>query len=75
MAGVRVGEPDIRLEVEIGAPIGVVLQQRAAEPAEDGRVERVDVVRRRREAHLSVGEVEHDVLPLVLHVGRLEPEE
>lgn len=71
----RVREPDIRFEAEIRAPIGVVFQQGATEATEDGGVEGVDVVRRRREAHLSIGEVEHEVFPLVLHVGGLEPEE
>lgn len=47
----------------------------AAEAPENTWVEGVDVVRRRREAHLSIGEVEHKVLPLVVDAGGLEPEE
>lgn len=46
----------------------------ATKSPENARVERVDVVRGRRKAHLSIGEVEHKVLPLVVDAGGLEPE-
>lgn len=55
--------------------MSVVVEELAAEFAEDGGVEGVDVVRRWLEAHLSVGEVEDEVFPLVLDVVGLEAEE
>lgn len=70
-----VGDPDVGLLPQIVAPLRVVLQKLLAEPPEDGGVEGVDVVGRRREAHLGVGEVEDEVLPLVADVVVLEAEE
>jgi hypothetical protein len=45
------------------------------EAAQNGGVEDDDFVRGRLEAHLGVGQVEHQVLPLVPHVVVLEAEE
>jgi len=69
-----VGDPDVRLLPEVGAPRPVVFQQLLAEPPENAGVERVDVVRRRREAHLSIREVENQMLALVPNVVPLEAE-
>lgn len=69
-----VGDPDVGLLPEVGAPRPVVFQQLPAEPPEHAGVKRVDVVRRRREAHLSVGEVENQMLALVPNVVTLESE-
>lgn len=55
--------------------MGVILEEFAAEAAEDGGVQGVDVVGRGLEAHLGVGEVENKVLPLVPDVVGLEAEE
>lgn len=73
--GAAIGDPDVGLLPQVGAPLGVVLQQLLPEAADDGGVEGVDVVRGRGEAHLKVGEVEDEVLPLVADAVRLEPEE
>ena len=56
-ATAAVGDPDVGLLAEVGAPGGVVLEELAAEAPEHAGVKGVDVVRRRHEAHLSVGEV------------------
>lgn len=74
-AGAR-GEPEesVALE-EVGAPEGVVAEELLAEGADDVEVEGVGVIRRRVEAHLGVGEVEDQVLPLVADVVGLEAEE
>lgn len=74
-AAVVIGDPDVGLLAEVGAPIGVVFEELLAEAAEDSGVEGVDVVRRRSESHLSVGEVEDEMLPLVPNIVALEPEE
>lgn len=70
-----IGDPDIGFLAEIGAPVGVVLEELPPKLAQNGGVQGVDVVRRRREAHLSVGEVENEVLALVANVVVLEAEE
>jgi len=70
-----IGDPDVRLLAEVGAPGVVVAKKLLAEAAQNGGVEDVDVVRGRREAHLGVGQVEHQVLPLVPDVVVLEAEE
>lgn len=70
-----VGDPDVGFFPEVGAPGGVVFQELLPEPPEYAGVERVDVVRRRREAHLSVGEVKDQMLALVPNVVALETEE
>lgn len=75
VAAAAPGEDDARLPAEVRAPGGVVVEQFAAEPPEDGGLERVNYVRRRLEAHLGVGEVEDQMLPLVPNVVDLEPEE
>lgn len=72
-AGVR--DPDVGFAAEVGAPVGVVVKEFAAETAEDGGVEGVDVVRGRGEAHLGVGQVKDQVFPLVADVVGLETEE
>lgn len=59
----------------VRAPGGVVLQELAAEPVKHRRLEHVHGGGRRLEAHLGVGEVEDQVLPLVPDVVALEPEE
>ncbi|KAK9106133.1 hypothetical protein Scep_022977 [Stephania cephalantha] len=74
-AWVGFGEPDLVFLAEVGAPGGVVGEEAAAEAAEDGGVKGVDGVGRGLEAHLGVGEVEDEVLPLVANVVALEPEE
>lgn len=43
----------------------VVAEEFTSEMAEDGGVEGIDVVRRRLEAHLGVGEMEDEVFALV----------
>lgn len=73
--GAAIGDPDIGLLPQVGAPLGVVLQQLLPEAADDAGFEGVDVVRGRGEAHLEVGEVEDEVLPLVADAVRLEAEE
>lgn len=70
-----IGDPDVGLLPEVGAPVGVVLQQLLPEATDDAEVEGVDVVRGRGEAHLEIGEVEDEVLPLVPDVVLLEAEE
>ena len=70
-----IGDPDVGLLAEVGAPGVVVAKKLLAEAAQNGGVEDVDVVRGRREAHLGVGQVEHQVLPLVPDVVALEAEE
>lgn len=70
-----VDNPDIGSPAEVAAPEGVVAEELAAEAAENGVIEAVDVVRGRLKAHLGVGQVEDEVLPLVLDVVGLEPEE
>lgn len=72
-AGVR--DPDIGFPAEVGAPRGVAVEELLANAAHDGMVEDVDVVRRRLEAHLGVGEEEDEMLPLVADVVALEAEE
>ena len=72
---VAVGDLDIGLGSEVGAPGGVVSEEGGAEGAEDGGVELVDGVGGRGEAHLGVGEVEEEVLPLVADAVVLEAEE
>lgn len=72
---VAVGDPDIGFGSQVGAPGGVVPEEGGAEGAEDGRVELVDGVGGRGEAHLGVGEVEEEVLPLVAGAVALEAEE
>ncbi|KAL6977539.1 hypothetical protein U1Q18_026338 [Sarracenia purpurea var. burkii] len=51
-AGGGVRDPDARLVAKVRAPGGVVLEELAAEMADDGDVRRVDVLRTRGEAHL-----------------------
>ncbi|KAK9128164.1 hypothetical protein Syun_016961 [Stephania yunnanensis] len=70
-AWVGFGEPDLGFLTEVGAPGGVVGEEAAAEADEDGGVEGVDGVGRGLEAHLGVGEVEDEVLPLVADVVAL----
>ncbi|KAM4093404.1 hypothetical protein ACB094_06G113500 [Castanea mollissima] len=70
-----IGDPDIGLLAEIGAPASVVPEELLPKLAQNGGVQGVDVVRRRREAHLRVGEVENEVLALVANVVALEAEE
>ncbi|KAF1896973.1 hypothetical protein Lal_00034674 [Lupinus albus] len=55
--------------------VTVVFKKLPSEAAENVSIEGVDVVRRRSEAHLSVSEVEDDMLALVANVVTLEPEE
>ncbi|KAK9099733.1 hypothetical protein Scep_023163 [Stephania cephalantha] len=59
------------ISAEVGAPGGVVGEEAAAEADEDGGVEGVDGVGRGLEAHLGVGEVEDEVLPMVADVVAL----
>ena len=66
---------DIGFLAEIGAPVGVVLEELPPKLAQNGGVKGVDVVRRRREAHLSVSEVENEVLALVVNTVVLEAQE
>lgn len=73
--GAPIRDPDVRFPPEVGAPAGVVPEELAAEAADDGGIEGVDVVGGRGEAHLGVGEVEDDVLALVADVVLLEAEE
>ena len=73
--GVPIRDPDVRLPPEVRAPARVVTEELAAETADDGGIEGIDVIRRRREAHLGVGEVEDEVLALVADVVLLEAEE
>lgn len=68
-------DPDAGFASEVGAPGGIVAQELLAEATEDGGVEGLDVVGRGLEAHLRVGEVEYEVLPLVPHVVGLEAKE
>lgn len=70
-----IGDPDVGLLPQVGAPVGVVPQQLLPEAAEDGGVEGVDVVRGRGEAHLEIGEVEDEVLALIADAVGLEAEE
>lgn len=70
------GEPEEFVALpEVGAPEGVVEEELLAEGADDAGVEGVGVPRRGVEAHLGVGEVEDQVLPLVADVVGLEAEE
>nr|POE50779.1 hypothetical protein CFP56_16293 [Quercus suber] len=64
--------PDIGFLVEIGALVGVVPKELPSKLAQNGGVE---VVQWRREAHLSVSEVENEVLTLVVNIVVLEAEE
>lgn len=50
--GVR--KPNVGLEVKVRAPVGVVLQEVAAEAPENRWIESINVIRRRRETHLSI---------------------
>lgn len=70
-----VGNPNVGLFPQIRAPLGVILEQLTAELPQNGAVEGVDIVRGRVEAHLSVGEMEDDVLALVANVVVLEAKE
>ncbi|KAK9142840.1 hypothetical protein Syun_012240 [Stephania yunnanensis] len=70
-AWVGFGEPDLGFNVEVRAPGGVVGEEATAEADEDEGVEGVDGVGRGLEAHLGVGEVEDEVLPLVADVVAL----
>lgn len=67
-------EPDVGSLPHVGAPRLVVGEQVAAEAPEDGGVQEVRRLWRRRDAHLQVGQVEDEVLPLVPHVVALESE-
>lgn len=76
-AAAAAGHAEVALLAEVGAPGGVVLEELPADAAGDGEVEDVDGVvlgESRRGAELRVGEEEHQVLPLVPDVVRLEPE-
>lgn len=76
VAGIStIRDPDVGLLSEVGAPGVVVTEELLAELAQNPGVEGVDVVRGRREAHLCIGEVEDEVLPLVPDVVLLEAEE
>lgn len=72
---VAAGEADLRPLPQIRAPRAVILQELHAEAAEDAGVEAVGGGGRRLQAHLGVGQVEHQVFPLVPHVVALEAEE
>lgn len=72
---VAAGEADLRPFPQIRAPGAVILQELHPEPAEDAGVEAVGGGGRWLQAHLGVGQVEHQMLPLVLHVVALEAEE
>lgn len=74
-AVVRVRNPDIRLTAKEAAPRRVVVEELAAKAPDDAWVERVDIVRRRMETHLRVGQEEDQMLPLVPDVVALEAEE
>lgn len=74
-AATVIGDPDVGFFAEVGTPGGVVFQELLPEATEHGSVERVDVVRRRRKAHLSVGKVEHQMLALVSNVVALKSKE
>lgn len=71
----RIVDPDARSTAEIRAPPSVVLQEAAAKAAENVGGERVYVIRRRSEAHLSISEVEDEMLSLISNVILLEAEE
>lgn len=68
-------EYNVRFQAEERAPGGVVVEELPPEPPENAGVERVDGGGRRLEAHLRVGEVEDQMLPLVPCVVVLETEE
>lgn len=70
-----ISKPDIRLQPEKGAPIGIVFQKLAAETAENSGVQGVDIIRGRSQPHLCIGKMQHDMFPLVFHIGRLETKE
>lgn len=71
--GVR--KPDVGLEVKIRAPVGVVLQEVAAEAPENRWIESINAIRRRREPHLSIRQMKNYVFPLVPYIGGLKPKE
>jgi hypothetical protein len=73
-ARVAVGDVDGGAAAEEAAPGGVVAEQLLADLARDAGLERVGEVGG-GEAHLRVGEEEHEVLPLVPDVVALEAEE
>uniref|UniRef100_A0A8R7PSF9 Uncharacterized protein n=1 Tax=Triticum urartu TaxID=4572 RepID=A0A8R7PSF9_TRIUA len=73
-AGVGVGDVDVGAAAEEAAPGGVVAEELPAEGARDAGLEGVGEVGG-GEAHLRVGEQEHEVLALVAHVVPLEAEE
>lgn len=73
-AGVGVGDVDVGAAAEEAAPRGVVAEELPAEGARDAGLEGVGEVGG-GEAHLRVGQQEHEVLALVPHVVPLEAEE
>lgn len=70
-----IGDPDVGFLAQVRTPVGVVLEEFLTELAQNDAVEDVDIVRGRGEAHLGVGEVKDEVLPLVPNVVVLEAEE
>lgn len=70
-----VGKPNVGFETEERAPGRVVFKKLTSETTEDGWVKGVNVVRRRRETHLSISEVKYNVFPLVTDVRILKAEE
>lgn len=75
VSGGETGEPDTGLNGEIRAPVGVVTEEVFTEGTEDGGFEGVYVVWGRVETHLSIGEMEDEMLALVANVVVLEAEE
>lgn len=68
-------EYHVRFQAEERAPRGVVVEELPPEPPEYAGVEGVHDGGGRIEAHLRVGEVENQMLPLVPRVVELEPEQ
>nr|GMD52645.1 hypothetical protein CR513_27489 [Ipomoea batatas] len=69
------GEPNVRFKSEEGAPGGVVPEKLPAEAAQNPRVETIYVIRRRSKPHLSISEVQNEMLSLITNTGSLEAEE
>lgn len=73
LSAAGVGDPDAGSAAEIGAPVGIVAEEAAAETPENGGIEGVDVLRS-GETHLRIGEVEDEVLALIADIVALEAE-
>lgn len=69
------GKTNLRPFPQIRAPRIVILQELHAELAKDAGVKVVGGGGRRVQAHLGVGQVEHQMLPLIPNVVSLKAEE